>query len=121
MTMMRSGSVELFRRRKIGRGCFQFVPASCIGFKLWANAASVPSSLPPPNHACFPKAIFQTTCFLFQAACKTVFGQQRRNGYTGRRLSLGGDVQQNRAVAYTAGQPHGHIPNLAMPPDAFGA
>ena len=97
------GAVELFWRRKIGRGFFQFVSRVLYQFQTMGERGFRAFVVAAAKPCLFPKSDFQTTCFLFQAVCKTVFGR-RRAGIQGALLGSGGDVQQNRAVAHAAGQ-----------------
>ena len=97
------GAFELFGRCKIGRGFFQFVSRVLHQFQTMGERGFRAFVVAAAKPCLFPKSDFQTTCFLFQAVCKTVFGR-RRAGIQGALLGLGGDVQQNRAVAYAAGQ-----------------
>ena len=77
MTMMRAARLSCSGWRKIGRGFFQFVSRVLHqfqtmgerGFRAFVVAAAKPCLL--------PKSDFQTTCFLFQAVCKTIFGRRR--------------------------------------------
>lgn len=57
------GSVELFRRRKIGRGFFQFVSRLLHQFQTMGERGFRAFVVTAAKPCLFPKSDFQTTCF----------------------------------------------------------